>query len=127
MFKEMVICIIIVVLIFSLDIFTQNYTRKSAIDIIEIFSTIKRNLIEEDKEVIDNNLNELDEQWKDVHDKLAYYIEHDELEKVDTSIVAMKSYIETEDFSSAIEQLEVGKFILEHIEEKYAFNIQNIF
>ncbi len=127
MFKEMFICVIIVVLIFSLDIFTQNYTKKSAINIIEIFSTIKSNLVEEEKENIDNNLNKLDEEWKDVHDKLAYYIEHDELEKVDASIVAMKSYIKTEDFSSAIEQLEVGKFILEHIEEKYAFNIQNIF
>ena len=64
---------------------------------------------------------------KEQHDKLAYYIEHDELEKVDTAIINMKSYIETKEYSSAVANLDEGKFILEHIEDKNAFNLVNIF
>ena len=37
MFKETVICIVIVVLIFSLDMFTQRYTDKTTAEITEIF------------------------------------------------------------------------------------------
>ena len=62
-----------------------------------------------------------------MHYKLAYYIEHDELEKVDTAIITMKSYIETEDYSSAVAELDEGKFVLEHIQKKNAFNLQNVF
>ena len=72
-------------------------------------------------------IKKLDEKWGQKHDRLAYYIEHDELEKVDTAIVSLKSFIETDDYSSAIAELDKGKFILEHIQKKYAFNLENIF
>ena len=127
MLKEAVICIIIVVAIFSLDIFTQGYTKKTTQEITEILIGVKEELLKEDKTKIENKIKELDERWYEKHDKLAYYIEHDELEKVDTAIVAMKSYVETEDYFSAIEEIEEGKFILEHIQKKNAFNLENIF
>lgn len=49
------------------------------------------------------------------------------LEKVDTAIVQVKSFVENEEIPSAIAELETGKFVLEHIERKYKFNLQNIF
>ena len=86
------------------------------------------------KEIENNNLKsahkkieELDKKWDNRHDKLAYYIEHDELEKFDTAIIQAKSFVKNDDVSSAIAELETGKFVLEHIERKYKFNLQNIF
>ena len=38
MLKETVICVIIVASIFSLDMFTQNYTNKITKDITKIFT-----------------------------------------------------------------------------------------
>lgn len=127
MFKETVICIVIVVGIFTLDIFTQNFTRNTVSEVTTIFSDLKGNILKDDKTQIDNGIKKLDEKWGSVHDKLAYYIEHDELEKVDTAIVTMKTYIETDDLSSATAEVDAGKFVLEHIQEKYAFNLKNIF
>lgn len=127
MFKETVICIVIVVSIFALDMFTQKYTEKTVDEVTTVFSNLKDELLSENRNEIDNGINKIEEKWGDVHDKLAYYMEHDELEKVDTAIVTMKSYIETEDFSSAIAELDEGKFVLEHIQEKYAFNLKNVF
>ena len=127
MFKETVICIVIVVLIFSLDMFTQGYTDRTTAEINEIFSELKDLAVKEDKEKMETKIAELDEKWSEKHDKLAYYIEHDELEKVDTAIVQVKSFVENEEIPSAIAELETGKFVLEHIERKYKFNLQNIF
>ena len=127
MFKETVICVIIIIAIFTLDIVTQNFTKNTVSEITGIFTSLKENILKKDDVQIKNEIKKLDEQWKNVHDKLAYYIEHDDLEKVDTAIVTMKSYVETDNFSSATAELDEGKFVLEHIQDKNAFNLQNIF
>lgn len=127
MFKETVICIVIIILIVCLDLFTQNFTKQSVELITKELSSIKEEITLGDRKIIKEKIDELDKSWKDMHDKLAYYIEHDELEKVDTAIINMKSYFETEDFSSATAELEEGKFVLEHIQDKNSFNLQNIF
>ena len=127
MFKELIISIVIIISIFSLDMFTQNYTEKSVERITEQFSNLKTYISDNNAENIQNTIKNIDDDWEKIHDKLAYYIEHDELEKVDTAIVTMRSYIETKDYSSAIAELDEGKFVLEHIQEKNSFNLQNIF
>lgn len=127
MYKEVVICIVVIVTIVLLDAVTQKYTRNTTSDITQIFSDLKGNMLEEDKNEIDKKVKILDEKWGQKHDRLAYYIEHDELEKVDTAIVSLKSYVETDDYSSAIAELDKGKFILEHIQKRYAFNLENMF
>lgn len=121
------ICIVIVVLILGLDIFTQNYTKESMNKISEMLANLKEEILKTNKSEITKKVKEIDNNWNKMHDKLAYYIEHDELEKVDTAIITMKSYIETEDYSSAVAELDEGKFVLEHIQKKNAFNLQNVF
>lgn len=127
MMKETIICVIIVVLIVSLDIFTQGYTQRATSEITQIFKELKEEMLIENKEQIDNKVEILDEKWGQKHDALAYYIEHDEIEKVDTAIVSLKSYVETKDYSSAVAELDEGKFVLEHIQKKNAFNLENVF
>ncbi len=127
MLKETVICVIIIILIFILDIGTQNFTKDTVNEVTAIFANLKDDILKDEKTKIEEGIKKLDEKWESVHDKLAYYIEHDELEKVDSAIVKTKAYIETDDIPSAIAELDEGKFVLEHIEEKYAFNLQNIF
>lgn len=127
MIKETIISIIIVIVIFSLDMFTQGYTDKTTIEVTKMFSELKELIEKEETEKVEKQIKKIDEKWNEKHDKLAYYIEHDELEKVDTAIVSAKSYIETEDYSSASAELDVGKFVLEHIQKKYKFNLENLF
>ena len=59
--------------------------------------------------------------------KLAYYIEHEELEKFSVNLENLKIYIQLEDYENAIKEINEGIFILNHIEYKYTFNLQNIF
>ena len=127
MIKETVICVIIIILIFALDIYTQNFTNEAVIEITGVFGTIKENILKQDIEKVKDEINNISNKWEERQKKLAYYKEHDELEKVHTAIVTMKSYVETENFSAAMAELEEGKFVLEHIQEKNSFNLQNIF
>ena len=72
-------------------------------------------------------IDKIKEDWESRHDKLAYYIEHNELEKVEDNLTALDSLSETEEYADAIKELDKCVFILKHIQEKYAFNLENIF
>lgn len=127
MVKEAVICVIIVTFIFGLEIFTQNFTKETVSQMTGTLTSLKDAISNEDNEKIKEEIDNLNKNWESKHGKLAYYIEHDELEKVETAIVRMKSYIESEKFEDAIAELEDGKFVLEHIQDKNSFNLENIF
>jgi len=127
MYKETIICGIIIIVIIILNVITQNYTKNSTVEIGELLSNIKNSIENLDNETVNQQLDILDKTWEKKHDILAYYIEHNELEKVDTAIIQTRNFIEKDDNSNAISQLETGKFVLKHIEEKYKFNLQNIF
>ena len=56
MYKEVVICIVVIVTIVLLDAVTQKYTRNTTSDITQIFSDLKGNMLEEDKNEIDKKV-----------------------------------------------------------------------
>ena len=127
MHKEMIICVILAILIIIGDIITQNYTKNTVNYITGELENLKQSLLEKSNEKANVEIDKIDNKWNEVYDKLAYYIEHDELEKVDTAIVDAKSFVETEDYPSAVAEIDKAKFVMEHIKRKYAFNLQNIF
>lgn len=127
MHKELVICIILVILIIIGDIVTQNYTKNTVNYITNELELLKQGLLEKSKEQADNEINKIDEKWKEAHDKLAYYIEHDELEKVETNFTACKSLASNGEYSQAISEFEKTIYVLDHITDKYSFNLVNIF
>ena len=129
--KETIICIVIVVLIVVSNILTQNYTVDSVEELSNSLSELKSKLEEQeesiDKDDIKDKIQNVEDDWKNRHEKLAYFIEHDELEKVETNLTSLKSCIVTNEYSEAVSELDKSIFVLNHIEEKYAFNLQNIF
>lgn len=127
MYKEMIISVILVILIFIGDFITQKYTKDTVSSLIDEFGKLKQSLINALKEDSEIEVNEIEQKWDKAHDKLAYYIEHDELEKVETNLTSCKSLAETENYDLAISELEKTVFVLNHITDKYAFNLENIF
>ena len=131
--KETIICIIIIIAIIVGNIITQNYTIESVKEISSNLENLKEDIsnIENQKnsniEELSDKINQIESKWEERHNKLAYFLEHDELEKVETNLTALKSFIETNEYSEAISELDKAVFLLEHIEDKYAFNLQNVF
>lgn len=126
MFKEVVISIIIVISIISLDLITQDYAKESIDQTSTMLSDLKEK-IKEEEDQINNNLEKVTSEWKSKRTKLAYFIEHDELEKVDTNLTNLASYIEVGDLDMAINSIDEAKYILEHIKQKNKFALENIF
>ena len=132
MVKEFIICVIILILIFVGNGITQGYSRDSIEDIngklTELEQIIdKENQEEIDQEEVNKREEEIDKQWDDMFSKLAYYIEHEELEKVEKNLENMKTYLKLKEYDNAIKEIREGIYILQHIEDKYSFNLQNIF
>ena len=126
MFKEVIISIIILLCIIGLDIITQNYTKKTVTKTSEMLSKLKDD-INNSQENISVEMEEIYLKWEEKRRKLAYFIEHDELEKVETNFTNIRSFIEVEDLAMAINGIDEAKFILEHIKEKNALDLENIF
>lgn len=132
--KETVICIVIFIAIVVGNIITQRYTKESVESLSSKLEELKECLnskLELNEEISNEEISEIIAQikgdWKNRHDKLAYYIEHNELEKVEDNLTALDSLVKTEEYAEAIEELDKSVFVLKHIEEKYAFNLENIF
>lgn len=129
MFKEMAVCIVILISIFTLDFKTQNYTEKIVQQTTSKLQNLREEILKGDKqdEEILNNMEEIYDQWMEFHNKLAFYIEHDELEKVETDMVSLRGNIEVKEYDMAISELDKSVFVLQHIEDKYKFNLENVF
>ena len=127
MIKETIICIVIVIMIFTLDVCTQKYTEKSVETMTKSLESIKTDVSNHNVEVAKEKIIELDKNWHNMHDKLAYYIEHDELEKLEIQLISIRANINVEDYDRCIEELEKCKFMLEHIKDKDALQLVNIF
>lgn len=126
MFKEIIISITIIIFIISLDFVTQNYTKETVKNTSTMLSDLKEK-INRNANDLPKNIEEIYKSWENRREKLAYFIEHDELEKVETNLTNIRSFIEVDDFNMAISGIEEAEFILEHIKEKNAFNLENIF
>ena len=129
MLKEFFICTIILIFIFLGNGITQGYSRDSIENINGKLTNLREEMHKEkinEEEVIKHE-EEIDREWKEMFSKLAYYIEHGELEKVSTNLENTKTYIQLKEYDNAIKEVNEGIYILNHIEDKYSFNLQNIF
>ena len=131
MTKELIISIIIVLIIFIGNNFTENYTKESIDEtssiLLELRDEIGKDENEVDFYIAKQKIDEIHQKWDIRYEKLAYYIEHDELEKVETELTSLRGYIQIKEFSEAIPELDKSVYILEHIKNKTAFNLRNIF
>ena len=131
MIKELIISIIIVILIFVGNFITENYTKESVDETTQNLSVLREEIIKKDDEIViqlvKSEINDIYEKWNLRHEKLAFYIEHDELEKVKTELTGLKGYIEKEEYTEAIPELDKSVYILQHIKDKTALNFKNIF
>ena len=128
MYKELVICIIVLITIFVFDYITQSYTDKAiqeiSLKLYDFKNKVKENT---DTEELKKEINEINQNWICYQNVLSFYLEHDELEKVETALVSGISFIESEEYIQGLSEIEKTIFILYHINTKYSFSMKNIF
>lgn len=124
--KELIISGIVIAVIVAGNILTGNFIDNKLNHIIGLLDEISPILEDEDYEVASDKIGEIREYLDESEAVLSCYIEHDELEKVQSSLVLLESYIKMES-DEAFSEANQMEFVIKHIEEKDDMKIKNIF
>lgn len=127
MYKELAICLIIIVLVVGFNVLTEKNTEEAVKYMDEKLGKLEENILNKENEDNLKIMEEVMQAWQEKKDILEYYIEHDELEKVETEFNELRAKMRTENYDEGLADIEKGMFILNHIKEKYKLKIQNIF
>ena len=127
--KEIIITIITILIIIIGEIITNNYTKKCVKLTNDNLNDLKKCILyeKESSDVLKSKSEEIYDEWRNNAKGLAYYIEHDELEKVDVQIQIITADIEAETVEESIPEIEQAIYLLHHIEEKRALKFKNVF
>lgn len=127
MHREVIICAVVIITIVTINWFLQDYTKNSMSFIISELQELKEEIKQEDVEKTKAKMEQIKNEWHEKYKILAIFIEHDELEKVETDLSALEGFIEVEDYNTGISELNKSIFVLEHIADKYDFSLVNVF
>ena len=129
MHKELVISIVIIITILILNNITQKNTDYIISEVSKNLEMLKEDVLQEnpDNEQTKMHADDAYNRWEELDDTLAYYIEHNEIEKVTTALTSVKSYVEVEEYSESLEQINKCIYVLQHIYDKEKFTLDNIF
>jgi len=127
MLKETIICILIILLIFTFDFITQKYTENKIEVIIKKLESLEDVIKENNIEKNQNKINDINKSWEKIEKTLSYFLEHDEIEKIGTGLKLLTSFINSGEVNLSLSEIEKTIFILKHIEEKNSFSLENIF
>ena len=145
--REIIMVSAIVALVVAGHIFTQKYTQnffekietnlhelQEQVLVISKNNSEKNNNqsnIENKTELNENNLKEkikeIRTMWNNKYNKLAYFTEHDELEKIGAQIAIISGYFEGREYENSLAEIDRTIFLLKHIRDKDNFSLVNIF
>ena len=126
MYKELVISIVVIICIIALNNITWDYTKKISEEIKSNLEDVRISFKSEEDNV-NEKATKLYERWEEVDDTLAYYIEHNELEKIKTQLTEIRTFSETQEYNNGIESIDKCKYLLEHLDDKTKVTLDNIF
>ena len=129
MYKEIIVCILVVILIFSMDLLSNNYTKKVFFSINDSLGNLRNEMLKEDKDVnkINDEITKVEQEWNSKLNLLSCYIEHNELEKVARQLTLIKGNIDVEEYNQAVPQLDDCVYVINHIKDKESLLIRNLF
>ncbi|MBR3720760.1 MAG: DUF4363 family protein [Clostridia bacterium] len=127
--KEIIVCCVILLFIIVFHVITQTTSQNYFDGIIKELDEIEEKIFSKnsEKEELVKDIDSILEKWRANYGYYACFIEHDELEKVQTQLISMRANIKTGDLKKCMDESEKCKFILKHIEDKDAMKIVNIF
>lgn len=127
MYKEFIIIIVVIAIVVGLDIITNKYTKDTVAVMSNELNILREYIWEEDKEEAEEQMENVKNEWEKKYEILAFYLEHDELEKVKTQLTELAAFLSVAEYDECICDVDTTKFILEHIQEKEEFHFRSIF
>lgn len=129
MVKEIVISTISVIAIVVGNNVTNSYANETLENINEEIKNLRSVISSEEvnSEEAKEKIDEIFKTWQEKQTKLAYFEEHDELEKIEQGLTEIRGNIEMEENQEAVVQADKTMFIINHLQEKLNLRLENIF
>ena len=128
--KETIALILIIIFLIVSDVYISKYTKESISEIESKVDEIIENALSNENYVKEEQMEKVkkfSDDWKKIEDRLAYFTEHDELEKVGDTISLLQANVEADMKEDAYEKMKEIKFRIEHIKTKQKFTLNNLF
>lgn len=122
--KKIELVIIIIILIVALEVITANYTNR----IIDLISDDAEKVINKLylKEGGEEEIKKLKNDWLSKEDIFSCFIEHNELEKVTSSLIIFEENINNKEFNQALANGKEFIYWLNHFKQKEKLVLKNI-
>lgn len=125
--KEYAIVGVILIFVFFMEHITKQDLSDSVKWMKDEIESIENKLEENREAEAQNEFLDLKGKWEGEQEKLAFFVEHEELEKVSNDMVIIESNFKQNEADEIDENITDLKFMLDHIEEKNQLNLKNIF
>ena len=129
--REIGIIIVVVIIIVVASWLVQNYIEKTSDEITfqleELKSQIKQSKTNNNKEEAAKTAESALQKWEEVSKNWSMVVVHEELDKIELSLLEVKAAVETESYDDSLEEIDKSIFLVRHIKEKEALKIKNIF
>ena len=148
--KEEIATLVIIGIILIIDLITLFYTKKCCAKISDDLTNLENMTVEsikaenndnsenngsnsegdESKKIESKELKQKTEdiykEWLGMNDTLTFYIEHDELEKVNVQLERIIANFNVDSTEDAVPEIKEAVYILRHIEKKQRLTLKNI-
>lgn len=148
--KEEIATLVIIGIILIIDLITLFYTKKCCAKISDDLTNLENMTVEsikaenndnsenngsnsegdESKKIESKELKQKSEdiykEWLGMNDTLTFYIEHDELEKVNVQLERIIANFNVDSTEDAVPEIKEAIYILRHIEKKQRLTLRNI-
>lgn len=125
--KEIITIIVILMIVFYTEYITSRNLSDSVQWMKDEIAHIENKISENQESEVQEEFYKIEKEWKGKSEKLALFVEHNELEKVSNNMVVIESNFETNETDKVLENIAELKFMLEHIEEKNQLKLKNVF
>lgn len=122
-----VITVVLLAFIFVLDLGSYYYLKDTAMSISQSIEALPEKIENEKWDTATDDLNKASNSWSSVKGIWAVLINHDEIDKIDMSLVRLRSFVQYNDTEEAMAEYNTLKMLVEHIPENQRFSLVNIF
>ena len=124
--KNVVISLIIFIIMIINIAFSLNYLNKVTDDLGRLNVEIEQYITDSNWDKAYKSSIEYTEKWKDYSEKLKLFVDHQEMDKIETELSKLPQYIKVKNKEESLASVHVLKFLVDHISELEKVNIQNI-
>lgn len=126
--KEFIIIFLVLLIIILGDIGIQYYLNSSSAKLVNSLKEIKKLLdSKENSNMVNEKCNKLYYDWKKTEKRWSIIVLHSELDLIEQALIETKGYILENDIGQGKVGIEKSIFLIEHIPDKEALSLKNIF